>query len=363
MLTEVSPVELLGFLALTWPAEKAQIVYERIHSVGDAERVLAGKEGSALDPVSAAEIKSANAEILRLRSLGIKILARGHSEFPHALLQLHKPPSILFFRGDDLRATETKIPVAIVGSRKADKLSCEIARSMARAIAGASGCVVSGLAFGIDAEAHCGALESGEIATTVAVLGNGLEFGIYPAAHQRLAERILKNGGLLFSQFHPLMKPFPYNFLERNQIIAALARSVIIVQAAERSGALATARHAIDLGRDLLVVPGAAGDERFIGSNRLIKQGAYLISEIADVFGLIPELVPNATSAAKTAPVELSELQASIHRALTAEPVHYDELLRAFPDSGALAQALAGLEEFELVRWLPGNFLAKRCAI
>ncbi|MBN8547843.1 MAG: DNA-processing protein DprA [Deltaproteobacteria bacterium] len=297
-------------------------------------------------------------EILRLEKAGIRFFVLGASDYPPGLTHLHEPPLLIFYRGEDLSLLTQKVCVSIVGARKADQFACDIARDFAEQVATSGGCVVSGLAFGIDAHAHLGALQSKQPQTTVAVLGNGLEFGIYPSVHKKLADDILNQGGLLLSQFPSLMKPFPQNFLDRNRVIAALSKATLIIQAAERSGALATARHAMELGRDVLVAPGAIGDLRYTGSNRLIKQGAYLVSEIEDLYALIPELTPHE----KPALVEpSSELELKIKIELErGEALHYDQLLREFGDIAAVSAALDHMEELKLLTRLPGNFIALR---
>lgn len=309
-------------------------------------------------------IAAAEQEIARLEKAGIGMMVLGSAEYPSSLVHLYEPPPLLFYKGGDPALLRDKICVSIVGARKADQIGCDVAYDFALQVAEAEGVVVSGLAYGIDAHAHLGALRAERSATTAAVLGNGLEFGIYPCAHKKIAQDILDSGGMLISQFPSTMKPFPSNFLDRNRVIAALSRATLIVQAAERSGALATARHAMELGREVLVVPGAIGDPRYVGSNRLIKQGAYLVSEIADLFALVPELVMPGNGGRIAPPVALSDLQLEIQKQLIAAPtIHYDELLRNHADAGALAQAIEGLEDAKLITRLPGNFIATRVKV
>lgn len=311
-------------------------------------------------PIARGGLIRAEKEVQRLERAGINLCVFGAENYPSLLTQLHEPPILFFYRGENLSPLLEKTCVSIVGARKADQAACDVACDFAQRVADGGGCVVSGLAYGIDAHAHLGALQSKHSATTVAVLGNGLEFGIYPSAHERLAYKILDDGGLLLSQFPTQMKPFPSNFLDRNRVIAALSKATLIVQAAERSGALATARHALELGRDVLAVPGGVGDARYVGSNRLIKQGAYLVSEAEDLFALIPELSPPKT-ASRTSSALLSELQLTIQAELAkAGPTHYDSFLRMHPDPAALANAVDELEEFKMISRLPGNFISLR---
>ena len=169
--------------------------------------------------------------------------------------------------------------VAIVGARTASREGCAFAQRLAGALAAHGVGVVSGLARGIDAAAHAGALEGG--GRTVAVLGCGVDRD-YPAATSALAARIAVQGAVL-SEYPPGTPPAPFRFPERNRIVAALADAVIVIEAAGRSGALITARLGMELGRDVLVVPGAPWDDAFAGSNLLLRDGALPLVDTADV--------------------------------------------------------------------------------
>ena len=368
MSTSLEPLKLLGLIALDCPGLKPGDFASLVSSGVDPAELFVKADGlppelAALSERACAtdKVTEAEKEILRLAKAGIRVAIFGSPEYPANITQLYEPPIALFYRGQNLSLLDDKVCVSIVGARKADQIGCDIARDFAFHVAEAGGCVVSGLAYGIDAHAHLGALHSKETGSTAAVLGNGLEFGIYPSAHKKLAHNILDQGGLLLSQFPPFMKPFPSNFLDRNRVIAGLSKATLIIQAAERSGALATARHALDLGREVLVIPGAIGDERYVGSNRLIKQGAYLVSEIDDLFALVAELKPQKNSSRNLPSAVLSELQNKIQEDLMQHgAIHYDELLRTYVDAGALASAIDGLDETKLITRLPGNFISVR---
>ncbi len=219
-----------------------------------------------------------------LRSAGVTLLPICSEEYPARLKQIEDPPLILFARGN-LECLNNSKALAIVGSRKADPAGCEIALQLAQGLASCGVCVISGLALGVDAAAHRGALRSFSATPTVAVLGNGLP-EIYPRSNESLARDILSSGGLIVSQFLPHEPAFPANFLNRNRIIAALAEGVLVVQASKRSGSLVTARYALEQGKELMAVPGAITEERYRGSNELIKQGAFLVTGLEDILDI-----------------------------------------------------------------------------
>ena len=195
--------------------------------------------------------------------------------YPERLRVLHDPPLALFWSGARSDALDLPAPVAaIVGARKA-------AQRLAGAVADSGGVVVSGLALGIDAAAHRGALAAGGV--TVAVLGCGVDV-VYPRSNRAVFEQI-REAGLLVSEYPPGTRPATWRFPARNRVIAALADATVVVEARARSGALITADHALDLGRDVLAVPGAPGIASAAGTNGLLKAGAGLIENADDLCG------------------------------------------------------------------------------
>ncbi len=218
------------------------------------------------------------------------LLLSSDAGFPASLRQIAQPPFGLYVRGapgalDRLGAATKESgslspAIAIVGTRRASTEGKRTARDFARELARAGFAIVSGLAFGIDAAAHEGALDARGI--TIAVLAGGLD-RVYPRAHESLARRIVAAGGTIVSEYPPGEAAFGYRFIERNRIVSGIARGVLVVEAPVRSGALATARYAADQDRDLFVVPGAIRDERFAGSLSLIRQGAALVASPDDI--------------------------------------------------------------------------------
>jgi len=223
----------------------------------------------------------------RLAARGFRFVAR--RDLPPLLRAIHDPPPGLFVRGDgDLGLLES-VAVAVVGARACSGYGASVARSVARELAAAGLLVVSGLARGIDAEAHRGALDAD--APTVAVLGCGIDRD-YPAAHAELARRIAATG-LIVSEYAPGVEPAPWRFPARNRIVAGLSAATIVVEARERSGALITADLALEEGREVFTVPGEISSALSAGTNALLKLGASPLTSAADVlasFGV--EVVP-----------------------------------------------------------------------
>jgi DNA processing protein len=233
----------------------------------------------------------------RMTSLGIRLVLAEQKEFPEALRHIPYPPFGIYLRGGELPAEAMNaardgamhsVPtIAIVGTRRASADGKKTARAFARELAAAGCTIVSGLAFGIDAAAHEGALDAragngNADGATVAVLAGGLD-AIYPHSHRGLAERILANGGMLISEYPPGATPLAYRFIERNRIISGISRGALIVEAPESSGALATARYAAEQNREVFVVPGAVMSANFKGSHALIRQGAELVTSPDDI--------------------------------------------------------------------------------
>lgn len=231
--------------------------------------------------------------LARSRRDGQGVLCAGRPPYPSALLELHDPPPLLFASGDTgLLARGPR--VAVVGTRRARPAALSLARALGGELARAGLPVASGLALGIDGEAHRGCVEAG--GAGIAVLGTGLDVD-YPWANRGL-KRELREGGLLLSE-HPAGAPGrPWQFLARNRVIAALARAVVVVQAPARSGALSTADFALQLGRELLVVPASPGDAAFAGNLGLLREGARCALAAADVLDALHAPRPAPTLAA-----------------------------------------------------------------
>lgn len=265
----------------------------------------------------------------------LRFVGRSEQCFPALLRELHDPPPGLFLRGSADVALLSETLVAVVGARACSSYGAQVARLLGRELAAAGVVVVSGMARGVDAEAHRGALEAG--GATVAVLGCGVDRD-YPAAHAHLARGICRTG-LVASEYAPGVEPAPWRFPARNRIIAGLAAATVIVEARERSGALITADFALEAGREVFAVPGEITSGLSAGTNALLRLGATPLTRSADV------LEPLGLEPSSTQAPELGEHAAAVLAALSEQPATADQLGRVTGlDSAALATALTELE-------------------
>ncbi|MCH7883132.1 DNA-protecting protein DprA [Patescibacteria group bacterium] len=221
----------------------------------------------------------------------IQIITVHDKAYPPLLHEIPHPPTPLYYRGA-LNALNDIPAVAIVGTRRATRYGLETGRALARDLSLAGVLVVSGLALGIDAQAHRGALEGKT--PTWAVLGSGLN-QIYPAHNRLIAKKILEEGGAVISEFPSDHPPEKWTFPQRNRIIAGLCKATIVVEAPEKSGALITARLALEYNRDVGAVPGEISSIHSVGTNRLLKMGAAMIRSAEDVLELIGMEISNAS--------------------------------------------------------------------
>jgi len=208
----------------------------------------------------------------------IKTIKRENPLFPSLLTKTASCPSLLFYRGELPKQDE--ICVSIVGTRKASRDGLNTARSIAYELAEVGISIISGLALGIDGSAHEGALLGG--GKTYAILANGLN-SVYPRQHEFLAENIIKSRGGVISEYPPDTPSYPNQFLERNRIISGMSIATVVIEAPKRSGSLATARLALEEGRDVFVIPGQPLNKNYQGSHYLIRQGARLVTCANDI--------------------------------------------------------------------------------
>ena len=317
--------------------------------------------------------EAAAVELERLRAMAdAEVLALDDGAYPALLREIPDPPITLYVRGAWRECLEAPC-VGVVGSRRCSTYGQNVAHALARDLASRGLTVVSGLARGIDAAAHRGALEAG--GRTAAVLGTGLD-EVYPRDHRRLADEILEKGGALVTQFPLGTPPAAENFPYRNRIISGLSLGVVVVEASENSGSLITARLALEQGREVFAVPGNITSRNSFGANYLIKgAGAKLIQTWQDVVAEFPPEVAAAVlppepkgegkgrdSRTAPLPADLSDGERAVLKLLTAdEPAHIDALAER---SGLAVQGLSvlllGLEMRELVRQLPGKCFVRR---
>lgn len=221
----------------------------------------------------------------------IKVVPFLDAKYPRLLGQIYDPPMLLFVRGNRLELLDS-ISVSIVGSRKATNRGLEVAFEIAGGLADLGVTVVSGLAFGVDAAAHSGALESS--GGTVAVMGCGVDID-YPYSNKKIANKI-EETGLIISEFPIGEQAQPYYFPQRNRIISGLSVATVVVEAAEKSGSLITARFALEQGREVAACPGNANILTYRGNNSLIKNGAALVENSTDVIEVIQKYLPKKAS-------------------------------------------------------------------
>jgi DNA processing protein len=286
------------------------------------------------------------------------VITLGDPNYPSSLLETADPPLLLYAQGDIGLLQRLPTTLAVVGSRNPTPQGLETARLFSEQVSRAGLIIVSGLALGIDAAAHEGALSGAAPgqAATIAVVGTGLD-RVYPSRHLKLAHRIAAQG-LMLSEYPLGTSPLPPNFPQRNRIIAGLARATLVVEAALPSGSLITAKQAMEAGRDVLAIPGSIHSPLSRGCHMLIKQGAKLVDSAQDV------LEEFGQSAAQTQTTTTAESVAHDHPLLDAlgyDPVSLDALSARTGRSAAdLSGALLELELEGRVNRLPGQ-LFQRC--
>ena len=295
-------------------------------------------------------------ELEKVSKRGFKLIALNDPDYPPRLRETSDPPPVLWISGE-IRP-EDQAAVALVGARSASDFGRETAYRLAGELAEAGICVVSGGALGVDTAAHWGALEAG--GRTLGVLGCGLDV-VYPSSNRALFRKIPKSGALISE--HPLgTTPLPGFFPVRNRIIAGSSLAVIVVEAAEKSGALITARLALEENREVMAVPGKAGSEKSRGTNALLRQGAKLVETCEDILEEIySQLSFIPRPRVKAPPVPEGEEETRVWEVLESEPVHVDILARSLASSPqALARVLLDMELKGLIARLPGQRYAKR---
>ncbi|MCK8464729.1 DNA-processing protein DprA [Aliiroseovarius sp. S1339] len=329
----------------------------------------AGVKGYAPCPVEVAED-----EHRRARFAGAKMVAWGTPDYPELLSEIPDPPPFFWAMGDVSLLHRPMI--ALIGARNASSIGLRMARKLSRELSEAGFTIVSGLARGVDTVAHEVALEAGN---TVAVMAGGVDV-IYPKDNTVLGEEIAHQG-LRLSEQPPGLAPQARHFPRRNRLISGLARAVVVVEAAAKSGSLITARNALDQGRDVLAVPGHPFDARASGCNFLIRDGAALVRGAQDVIEAIGPAIPatveqettdHPTHSDMDAPTprnkrtqsETSKLHSQILSRLGPSPLAEDQLIRDMGDltgagSGDILPELVSLELEGRIMRQPGGLLSK----
>ena len=284
-----------------------------------------GIEGSALRQITERRpLIDPDSEMERMDKAGIRAFNWNHPEYPPALKEIYDPPPVLYLKG--AFAERDAHGVAVIGTRRATAYGREACAALVKDLAAAGITIISGLAKGIDGIAHRTTLEGG--GRTIAVMGSGLDV-VYPADHRALAQKISETGVLL-SEYPLGTKPDARNFPRRNRILSGLSLGVLVVEAPLDSGVMHTVRFALDQGRDVFCIPGSIFSPSSLGSNRLIQDGAKLITDAADV---LEELniarLEQQPSFPGFDPIEEIETEeAGFLQHIGIEPIHIDELRR-----------------------------------
>lgn len=327
---------------------------------GSPEAVFRAREAdlaAVVGPRAAAQIAGfdlarAEAEWDRVRRLGLVLLTEEDEGYPDALRPFAYSPPVLYVRGDP--EALSREGVAIVGTRRPTSYGRSVARKFAYELAAQGFAVISGGARGVDTEAHRSALAAGGI--TVAVLGSGLDRP-YPPENRRLFAEILEKGGALVSEFPLGTGPAAENFPRRNRIISALAVATLVVEAGEQSGALITARWALQQGKEVYAVPGNITSPQSRGTNRLIKEGATPVLSPED---FLQDLGLGSPKVRAQIQLTLTPEETEVYEALSLEPVHVDDLAERLgkPPSEVLTLLLS-LELKGAVQQLPGKLFVR----
>lgn len=321
--------------------------YETAWHASPDELAAAVREDREFEPIP--EKKHHNLrpeeEQKRLDELHITPLLKEDPFYPEQLRHLPSPPALLYLQGT--MPTNTKPAVAVVGTRMATSYGREACRALVSPLAKAGIPIISGLAAGIDTEAHRTALAAGGY--TGAVLGSGIARSVlYPSSNKRLADEIVSNGGSLISEYPPSMKAAAWTFPLRNRIIAGLSSAVLVIEARQKSGTLITARHALELGRDVLAVPGSIFSATSETPNSLIRDGATPVTSPEDIFEALG--MQELSQKTSTASYGASKEERGVLEAL-AEPQSANGIARALQKHiGDIQHTLALLEIHGMVR-------------
>lgn len=344
-------------LVAQWPKPAA------IFAARAQELARAGAGAEAIESLRAGDTRASAEELKRkLDEIEARAITLFDEDYPRLLREIHDPPLVLYVRGELKRAC-AQPAIAVVGSRRASTYGRNAAEMLAGELATRGITIVSGLARGIDTCAHRAALQAGGM--TVAVMASGLDI-IYPKENAPLAQEIVKQGALV-TELPPATPPLARHFPFRNRIISGLCQGVLVVEAAERSGSLITARLALEQNREVFAVPGQISSAGSFGPNYLIKDGAKLVQNWRDIV----EELPGGHAVASTQqpaqqqelfpPAQLSETERRIYDLLDRDtPVNIEELSSASGlGPGQLASALLTLEVKDKIRQLPGKQFVK----
>lgn len=300
-------------------------------------------------------------ELEKLHNANVQAVTRRDPEYPPLLSKIYDPPAVLFFRGTlpDLSLKH----IAVVGTRQPSKYGTYAAEKIVGTLAESGVVIVSGLAYGVDSLAHESTIQHN--GKTIAVLGSGVDApSIYPAGNRTIASHILAHGGAIVSEYPVGTLPLPFHYPLRNRIIAGLAHGTLVIEAAQKSGSLITARAALEGGRDVYAVPGNIDSEKSEGPNNLLKMGAVPVTCAEDILGIANTSIPSKEKS-RTAPVYTYEPRSETERVILAQlakdPVHADEVARAtLLPIEALGSVLTLLEMKGIIKHEGGRYYTRQ---
>ncbi len=318
-----------GSLATAWQANEFEL-----YKIGFDKRAVANL-------LQARREVNLDVALAQAQQANIQLLTWETADYPNYLREIPNPPPLLYLQGDLLE--QDRWAVAVVGTRRLTSYGRQVTRDLVAGLVQNNITVVSGLARGIDAIAHKTAVELG--GRTLAVLGSGLD-AIYPADNRALAQEITQGHGAIISEYGLGIQPEAKNFPPRNRIISGLSLGVIIVEAGERSGALITTNFALEQNRDVFAVPGNINSPASQGTNKLIQEGAKLVTRVEDVLEeLNLHMVAERTAVQLVLPETAEEI--ALYTQLSAQPVHIDDLSRSTGLPSALVSSTLTLMELK----------------
>ncbi len=318
-----------------------------VYEAGKSDLIAAGITAEkALKALLDKKLDGVETVLISCDKLGVRVIPYASEEYPSRLLNIYAPPALLYAQGGPLEVDEKPL-IAVVGTREPTEYGRRAAFELSRRLARSGFTVVSGLAVGVDGAALTGAVRAG--GRTVGVIGCG--HGVnYPVENYALRREMLKNGTVI-SEYAPRSKVVKGNFPLRNRIMAGLSLGVLVIEAPEKSGALITAKYALEYGRDVFAVPGNINSLESVGSNRLVKEGAIAVTNAEDIvseyLSLFPELgVKSDAKPKKAQDTDLNETEKKIYSALGNEPVRVEDIIEKTGLS--VQQALAALTMLEI---------------
>ena len=351
---------------LTYGMFRSEILADILHEYGSAEAVYDKfvASGSAFLKERCSEFGLAQLKeqaprekmhqmLLTMQKLDIGIISQEEPGFPDSLRNISDPPALLFYRGNpDCLMGKC---VTVVGARKASPQGVDVTQRICRELSQAGVCIVSGLAMGIDTAAHEGCLEGGS--PTAAIMGCGIDVD-YPIENAALKERIVKQGGVLLSEYPPGSRAYKHVFQARNRILTGLGKALLMMEAQIQSGSMLSVHHALDQGREVFAYPGIPGTEWAEGAHQLLREGANYFTSAQDILedlGWEDDLPVTASNEKPPLPT-MSEEQRKVFSLLSQGEKSFDEIAAASGlSTPALSVALTMLQMMGLVKAMPGK--------